>query len=1084
MRLLRWSDAGQVIVTQDFVGDDMIPPYAILSHTWGKDIEEVTFEDLKNGAAEAKAGYEKIRFCGEQAKEDGLEYFWVDTCCINKANFTELSTAIVSMFRWYRNATRCYVYLSDVPTPEFDTNEELIRPSCETSFRNSRWFKRGWTLQELLAPSSVEFFSRERKRLGDKETLKQQIREITGIADPALQGAPLSQFSVTERFSWIRGRKTKIEEDEAYSMLGIFEVSMPLIYGEGRYNAFRRLRHEINKLVDDHMEPASKRRKIDLHNPDVGHSPSPPAKKDLLESLRFDQIDDRFVNIKTGHSKTCRWLLKSTAYLDWLNPDKLPEHHGFFWIKGKPGCGKSTLTKFAFMEIKKSLRDATLLSFFFNARGTHLERSTVGLYRSLLVQLLATFPDDQLRSIPSLTHQHLDEKAKANPEILKQLLVQLVQRLDQHDITVIIDALDECDEDEVRDMIALFEELGEDAVSNGRTFRVLFSSRYYPHVTIQQSVQIRLEDQHGHFQDIEKYLSNALRAGKGKHVEQIRDEIRDRASGVFLWVVLVVKILNKAIDHGHVHALRKKLQEIPDDLNELFRRILTRDRQNMDEMKLCIQWILYSNLPLKPEELYFAMLSGLEPDEPLRPWDPDEISTEDMNLFILSSSKGLAEITKTKAGTVQFIHESVRDFLLKENGLGQIWADLEVNASGLSHNRLKECCFNYTRSESSSRMEVPEVLPPAPTSEALELRKKALLKFPFLKYAIYNLLVHADISQAKGIEQEGFIKGLEIRNWVQLNNVIETYQVRRLPADIDLLYILAERNCPDLIDLVMRNPPSQRSQNGRYGNPIFAAIAKDNRRAFEALTKVDRQIQNHDCEFPYPSKELSSFLMKHGQPELVYRFTSLYRVDVTSTLKSGETILTWASARGHVQLVKLLLDKGADVNAQGGFNSNALHAASSGGHEQIVKLLLDKGAVVYTQGGFNSSALYAASSGGHEQIVKLLLDKGAVVYTQGGFNSNALHAASSGGHEQIVKLLLDKGADVNAQGGFHVNALYAALSGGHEQIVKLLLDKGAVVYTQGGFNSNALHAASFGGHEQIVKLLLDKDANVNAQDKQ
>ena len=95
MRLLRWSGAGQAAFTQDLVGDDPIPPYAILSHTWGKDIEEVTFEDLKNGNAEAKAGYKKIQFCGEQAKEDGLEYFWVDTCCINKSNFTELSTAIV-----------------------------------------------------------------------------------------------------------------------------------------------------------------------------------------------------------------------------------------------------------------------------------------------------------------------------------------------------------------------------------------------------------------------------------------------------------------------------------------------------------------------------------------------------------------------------------------------------------------------------------------------------------------------------------------------------------------------------------------------------------------------------------------------------------------------------------------------------------------------------------------------------------------------------------------------------------------------------------------------------------------------------
>ncbi len=124
MRLLQRSNTGEFSLTKDFVGDDTIPPYAILSHTWGADTEEVTFEDLTDGTGKDKPGYEKIRFCGEQARRDGLQYFWVDTCCIDKANDTELSQAINSMFRWYRNAAKCYVYLSDVSRPAFDTNDE------------------------------------------------------------------------------------------------------------------------------------------------------------------------------------------------------------------------------------------------------------------------------------------------------------------------------------------------------------------------------------------------------------------------------------------------------------------------------------------------------------------------------------------------------------------------------------------------------------------------------------------------------------------------------------------------------------------------------------------------------------------------------------------------------------------------------------------------------------------------------------------------------------------------------------------------------------------------------------------------
>ena len=104
MRLLQRSNTSEFSLNKDLVGDDIIPPYAILSHTWGADTTEVTFEDLTNSTGKDKPGYEKIRFCGEQAGQDDLEYFWVDTCCINKADFTELSEAINSMFRWYRNA--------------------------------------------------------------------------------------------------------------------------------------------------------------------------------------------------------------------------------------------------------------------------------------------------------------------------------------------------------------------------------------------------------------------------------------------------------------------------------------------------------------------------------------------------------------------------------------------------------------------------------------------------------------------------------------------------------------------------------------------------------------------------------------------------------------------------------------------------------------------------------------------------------------------------------------------------------------------------------------------------------------------
>ena len=245
MHLLELKSPGEFSLTKDLI--DNIPPYVILSHTWGEDDEEVTFQDLVQDVGKSKAGYRKIRFCEEQAARDGLQYIWVDTCCIDKSNNTELSEAINSMFRWYRQATKCYVYLSDVSTDNSDKNDQSSGFIGESAFRKSRWFTRGWTLQELIAPVSVEFFSREGKRLGDKKSLEQQVHEITGIPISAFQGSHLSYFSVSERISWAENRETKRKEDKAYSLMGIFNIHMPLIYGEGGEEAFIRLRDEINK---------------------------------------------------------------------------------------------------------------------------------------------------------------------------------------------------------------------------------------------------------------------------------------------------------------------------------------------------------------------------------------------------------------------------------------------------------------------------------------------------------------------------------------------------------------------------------------------------------------------------------------------------------------------------------------------------------------------------------------------------------------------------------------------------------------------------------------------------------------------
>ena len=236
MRLLHTSS----LELKEFYGS--IPPYAILSHTW--ESEEVSYQDLPQEYAREKKGYLKIRSCCDQAANDGFEYVWIDTCCIDKSSSAELSEAINSMFLWYQNATVCYAFLADVPEHDNLTSKG-------SAFGKSKWFTRGWTLQELLAPSDLVFFDQSWTDIGTKTSLRNEISEITHIDPETLLGEDFTRCSIATRMSWASHRITTREEDIEYCLLGLFGVNMPTLYGEGKA-AFTRLQHNIIQLSTDH----------------------------------------------------------------------------------------------------------------------------------------------------------------------------------------------------------------------------------------------------------------------------------------------------------------------------------------------------------------------------------------------------------------------------------------------------------------------------------------------------------------------------------------------------------------------------------------------------------------------------------------------------------------------------------------------------------------------------------------------------------------------------------------------------------------------------------------------------------------
>ncbi|KAI8634213.1 heterokaryon incompatibility protein-domain-containing protein [Xylariaceae sp. FL1651] len=218
---------------------DGVPPYAILSHTWGDG--EITFRDMSIERSKRPTGkkeYAKIIQTCRLALAHDLDYAWVDTCCIDKSSSAELSESINSMFKWYENAAVCYVFLFDYVPGEVELG------AC-------RWWTRGWTLQELLAPKNIIFYDAAWNFVGTKVSLIDSISKITGIHSEALsEDHDILARPVAERMSWASSRCTTRVEDIAYCLLGIFDVHIPLLYGEG-HMAFRRLQEEIIKRKAD-----------------------------------------------------------------------------------------------------------------------------------------------------------------------------------------------------------------------------------------------------------------------------------------------------------------------------------------------------------------------------------------------------------------------------------------------------------------------------------------------------------------------------------------------------------------------------------------------------------------------------------------------------------------------------------------------------------------------------------------------------------------------------------------------------------------------------------------------------------------
>ena len=822
----------------------------------------------------------------------------------------------------------------------------------------------------------------------------------------------------------------------------------------------------------------------------------------LLESLVFKRMDSRLLNIRAAQRRTCEWLFEQPQYKDWRNRNNVTEHHGFLWIKGKPGCGKSTIMKTALAQLKQERPHDITLSYFFNARAPDpLEKSSLGMYRSLVHQLLTVIPEFQedfgKQFLRKVSGEEVDEWTIIE---LQNFISSVLDGLQGRSLNFFIDALDEGEDDDVRNMIAFLEELGDSSLSNTASVNICLSSRHYPHINIRNGISLNVEDQQGHEQDVNKYVRNKLSGDNGPQHETLMADVCQKASGVFLWVVLVVPMLNALYDQGNEPAMKKRLQEIPAELDGLFSEILGRNPDTTDKSVLLLQWVLFSSRPLSPSELYLCLIAETGT------LFPDGIASElphqaRVARYILNCSKGLTEISKSEPPTVLFIHETIRGFLLQSNGLSILKPEIGANLIGRSHDQLKKCCMDIFEVGSRGFNE----------KEWIEnMHSEFPAGIAMLEYATSHVFEHANIAEDHGVSQFSFLRSfqvssVEMKRWIRFKNFFERYKSCYYSADVTLLYIFSESNLLGLVKLLLKEPIDWNGTGTRYGSPLQAACANGHEETVRSLVNAGADINRKGGEHCHAliaaaDKEhhvIVRLLHKRGakvsheylglldqrlftaiEDERTERLTLMLDIGANVNTENEQTHkpLSMAALKGNKSMANIMLERGARVEAQDGA---ALRAAVAGGAEDIVRLLLDEGADVNAHHEIDGDALTEAMWKGNIEISQLLLDKGANVNAQGGRNGNALQVASEQGHFDAVQLLLTRNADVNAKGGNFGHVLQAASYHGHLKIVRLLLDHGAFVNARGGFYETALQAASRWGHVAVVRLLLDNDADAN-----
>ncbi|KAM0717066.1 hypothetical protein Q7P37_006918 [Cladosporium fusiforme] len=812
----------------------------------------------------------------------------------------------------------------------------------------------------------------------------------------------------------------------------------------------------------------------------------------FLKALSYHQMGDRLAKVRTDHADTCQWVFKTPEFTRWQDPTKHSEHNGFFWMRGKPGAGKSTIMKSA---VRKAMEEddlgQTILSFFFNNNGGPLEKSTEGMYRCLLHDMVQDLPLQDLA--PIFKKAKLKDKDFAVYEkdgwsvtILEDLFSEVVYELAfvRHGVCY-IDALDEgSNEHDVRDMIRFLANLAKTAPKKKLRFSVCLSSRHHPMISGCSSEELILDEHKDHKKAITRYIERELNISNPSLKYNIATEIGEKAASVFLWVVLVVYGLNLGSDRGDWHELSCKLQEVPESIQDLCKEIVGKEPDRNGRLMASIQWVLYSTRPLACEELYSAIMASTgtpTPDCPRLDSTPKESGYSFMQKTILSSSRGLVELSIVDEPHDFDDWEMIMDEPAKSSDWEMIMMDeparFDVDKMVMNEQaKFNAEAFIMNESPFLSDKETFMANPSNVSDRKMTMNETAGLYDKEAENREIARFIHESV---KDYFLEGGLRDLDS----SLPNDTKAVSHERLAHRCYSYFELASRLLGEQA-LETNAPVDEYDQINSICRswPLLQYAVGNMMKHAEAAIESGLRLRIHISE-----PQMGTWLLI--QERIREKRETCYPI------RSMCTMLHVLCNEGHTGMVNAELERLADIpeaeslaymntpcRGQLPILGTALHIATYAGHLDIARALMGNGADVNAPCDFYGTPLFLAIQKGHSDIAEELLAHGAEANLWKDSDGTALHLAIDKLNLTLVRSLLRHGANIDAQRDWRKSPLFNAVRTKSEPIIKMLLEYGADVHVRD--ISKGLNAVQFARKiaPQVLSVFSDCGINVNGEE--